>query len=56
MDGDYDTFHAFNNGRPDVVFMAYDRGRVGGKYAPGAGAYVDDYDEGIACAKEYYSH
>lgn len=53
---DYDTFRAFNDGRPDVVFMAYDPDRVGGKYAPGAGEYIDDYDEGIARTQQYRPH
>ncbi len=52
---DYDTFRAYNNGRPDVVFMAYDPGRVGGDYTPGAGEYVDDYDDGIGRAQSYTS-
>ncbi|QHG85573.1 hypothetical protein D1O33_24465 (plasmid) [Rhodococcus rhodochrous] len=53
---DYDTFRAYNNGRPDVVFMAYDPDCVGGEYVPGAGAYVDDYDDGIIRAQGYHSH
>ncbi len=44
---DYDTFRAYNNGRPDVVFMAYNPDHVGSMYTSGAGEYVDDYDEGI---------
>ena len=50
---DYDTFRSFNDGRPDVVFMAYDPDRVGGDYIPGAGEYVDDYDDGIARTQQY---
>lgn len=50
---DYDTFRRFNDGRPDVVFMAFGPDRVGGDYTPGAGEYVDDYDEGIALARHY---
>ncbi|MCD2115055.1 hypothetical protein LQ384_28695 [Rhodococcus rhodochrous] len=50
---DYDTFRAFNHGRPDVVFMAYDPEHVGGKYARGTGEYVDDYDDGIVRAQKY---
>lgn len=53
---DYDTFRRFNDGRPDVVFMAYDPDCVGGEYAPGTGPYVDDYDDGIARAQAYRSH
>lgn len=53
---DYDTFRRFNGGRPDVVFMAYDPGRVGGDYTLGAGEYVKDYDEGIARARQYWPH
>ncbi|MGG7104945.1 hypothetical protein [Rhodococcus sp. 24CO] len=40
------SFSRFNGGRPDVVFMTYDRD--GGIYTPAAGEYVDDYDIGIA--------
>ncbi|WP_241665916.1 hypothetical protein [Prescottella subtropica] len=50
---DYDQFRTFNGGRPDVVFMAYDPDRVGGAYTPGAGDYVDDYDDGTDRAKNY---
>ena len=53
---DYDTFRAFNDGRPDVVFMAYDPDRVDGKYTPGVGEYVEDYDDGIARAQQYRPH
>lgn len=53
---DYSTFRAYNSGRPDVVFMAYDPGCVGGEYVPGAGAYVDDYDDGIIRAQGYHPH
>ncbi|GAA3134050.1 hypothetical protein GCM10020255_008590 [Rhodococcus baikonurensis] len=45
---DYQLFDTFNGGRPDVVFMAYDPGRVGGIYNPGTADYVDDYDVGVA--------
>ena len=44
---DYDTFRAYNNGRPDVVFMSYDPKHVGGVYVRGAGKYVDSYDKGV---------
>ena len=47
---DYQQFGRFNRGRPDVVFMGFDPGHVGGMYTPGAGEYVDDYDVGIARA------
>lgn len=50
---DYNTFRAYKSGRPDVVFMAYDPACIGGEYAPGAGMYVDDYDEGLARAQQY---
>ncbi|EME18519.1 hypothetical protein G419_16590 [Rhodococcus triatomae BKS 15-14] len=50
---DYDRFGAFNGGRPDVVFMAYDRNQVGGTYTPGAGPYVEDYDDGITRARNH---
>jgi len=50
---DYDTFRSFSNGRPDVVFMAYDPDRLGGKYTRGEGEYVDDYDVGTALSRRY---
>ncbi|MFV9432203.1 hypothetical protein ACNJ7K_27145 [Rhodococcus aetherivorans] len=50
---DYDTFRRFNDGRPDVVFMAYDSERVGGDYTPEAGEYVDNYDDGVVRAQKY---
>ncbi|OYD61358.1 hypothetical protein [Rhodococcus sp. OK302] len=50
---DYQQFGRFNGGRPDVVFMAYDPEKVGGTYTPGAGAYIDEYDVGIARAQAY---
>jgi hypothetical protein len=50
---DYDTFRTFNDGRPDVVFMAYDSNHVGGRYIRETGEYVDDYDDGNARAQEY---
>ncbi|ABH00946.1 conserved hypothetical protein (plasmid) [Rhodococcus jostii RHA1] len=50
---DYDTYRRYNNGRPDVVFMAHDRAAVGSLYDRAAGEYVSDYDDGIAAAKAY---
>ena len=50
---DYDTYRRYNNGRPDVVFMAHDRAAVGSLYDRTAGEYVSDYDDGIAAAKAY---
>jgi hypothetical protein len=50
---DYDTYRRYNNGRPDVVFMAHDRAAVGSLYDPAAGEYVSDYDDGIAATKTY---
>jgi hypothetical protein len=40
-----DTFKNFNDGRPDVVFMVYERG-YNGEYKAGDGATVGDYDAG----------
>ncbi len=45
---DYDKL-----GRPDVVFMAYDKNRVGSIYDPTEGDYIDDYDKGLDLAKKY---
>lgn len=44
---DYDK-----NGRPDVVFMAFDKSRIGSVYDPKEGDYIDDYDLGIEMAKK----
>jgi hypothetical protein len=43
---DTETFQSFNAGRPDVVFMVYQRG-YNGEYKAGAGATVPDYDAGV---------
>ena len=42
-----ETFAVFNNGEPDVVFMAYDENREG-VYQPDEGEYTDDYDTAVA--------
>lgn len=44
---DYDTYAAFNGGRPDVVFMAHDPASVDSRYQCGSGRYVNSYDDGI---------
>jgi GNAT superfamily N-acetyltransferase len=44
---DYGTYAQWNNGRPDVVFMAFNPDQVGQAYT-GGGKLVDDYDEGLA--------
>lgn len=41
----HSLYDDFNNGRPDVVFMAYEPGTEDGRYRPGQGARVDDYDD-----------
>lgn len=48
---DYEKMRPFNNGRPDVVFMVYDP-KSSGKYQPGEGKYVSDYDEGTALQQQ----
>ncbi|MGO2933157.1 hypothetical protein [Microbacterium sp.] len=50
---DYPTYQPFNNGRPDVVFMAYNPAAVDGRYDRSAGAYVDDYDDGSPLVDAY---
>jgi len=50
---DYTTFRQFNGGRPDVVFMAYDRKAVNSTYRRGTGMYVDDYDQGVHAARTH---
>ncbi|PBC35053.1 hypothetical protein CJ179_50160 [Rhodococcus sp. ACS1] len=47
---DYISFRQFNDRRPDVVFMAYDRKSVDSTYRRGTGVYVDDYDQGVHAA------
>jgi len=49
-DWDYNKFGAFNGGRPDVVFMVYDPQHAG-KYQPGDGQRVADYDVGTAAQR-----
>lgn len=41
----HSDYKMFNNGRPDVVFMAYMPGTEDGKYTPGQGTTVTDYDD-----------
>lgn len=43
-----ETFKAYNDGKPDVVFMKYDPASVDKAYVPGSGATVASYDEGVA--------
>lgn len=47
-DWDKTTFNRYNHGEPDVVFMAYDPTRIDHDYQPGAGDYVEDYDQAEA--------
>ena len=47
-DWDKAQYERFNNGEPDVVFMAYDPERRWSEYDPAEGAYVNEYDEGTA--------
>ena len=49
---DYDLYEKFNGGRPDVVFLAYDKDRVGEKYDPTEGRYVTEYDDGALAQKD----
>jgi hypothetical protein len=44
---DYELYGKWNDGRPDIVFMAYDPERVGSEYDKSEGEYVDDYDLGL---------
>lgn len=48
---DHHTYRAYNGGRPDVVFMAYDPGCVDRPYDPSEGAHVSDFDAGTAAAR-----
>jgi hypothetical protein len=50
---DYSTYRKFNDGRPDVVLMAYDPRSLGGKYDRAAGAPVGDYGDGEALVSRF---
>lgn len=41
----HSLYDDYNGGRPDVVFMAYQAGTEDGRYKPGQGAKVADYDD-----------
>jgi hypothetical protein len=45
---DHELYKNYNEGRPDVVVMAYDPRRVDEDYDPEEGQYFDDYDEALA--------
>lgn len=45
-DWDHATYSRYNNGRPDVVFMAYNPAAIDSDYDPSAGEYVAEYDDG----------
>ncbi|GAA5107919.1 glycosyltransferase [Nocardia iowensis] len=49
----YETFGRYNDGRPDVVFMAHNPDKLGSTYEPGAGRHVDTYDEGVDAARAH---
>lgn len=44
---DKQLYQNFNNGRPDVVVMAYDPEKVDQDYVPGEGEYFQDYDAAL---------
>lgn len=46
-DWNYTVYSRYNGGRPDVVFMAHDPAALNSRYVPGAGQYVNSYDDGI---------
>lgn len=50
---DYSTYQRYNNGRPDVVFMAYNPEAIGSKYMRTTDHYVEDYDAGVDAARRY---
>ena len=52
-DWDKVTFTDFNDGEPDVVFMAYDPTSIDRDYQPGAGEYVEDYDQAEAKINDF---
>lgn len=50
---DYEVFRIYNDGRPDVTFMAYDEDTVDTEYQPGSGYHARDYDQGLTVARAY---
>lgn len=50
---DYDTYERFNNGRPDVVFMAYDPEAVDSAYNSSGGTRITSYDDGPSAIDAY---
>lgn len=48
---DPQLYAAYNNGRPDVVFMAYDPSAIDSRYDPTAGRRVTDDDDGENTAR-----
>ncbi len=48
---DYEAFKAFNNGRPDVVYMALDPNYFG-SYGAQDGTFVTEYDDAVAMQKD----
>ena len=43
----YAVYSRYNGGRPDVVFMVHNPAALDSRYVPGAGEYVNSYDDGI---------
>ena len=46
----YELYQQYNGGRPDVVFMAHHLAALDSRYVPGAGHYVNSYDDGVKAA------
>ena len=49
---DFNLYNRWNNGKPDVVFMAYDPERFGSKYDPAEGEYIEDYSAGEVAQRQ----
>lgn len=50
---DLGTYAAFNNGKPNTVFMAYDAAALDSEYVPGAGITLPTHEAANAAVTQY---
>jgi len=50
---DLETYAAFNNGRPNTVFMAYSEAALDSSYIPGSGALLPSHEAANDAVTEY---
>ena len=50
---DKEVYSEFNNGEPDVVFMAYDPERIESKYDSSEGEYFVEYGDAVAAQDQF---